>query len=45
MTVKLGREPFLGIGVETSPGIAVAASKYLPFVTCTIRGMQEPIVE
>ena len=45
MTVKLGREPFLGVGIETSAGTGVAASKYLPFVTCTIRGMQEPIVD
>ena len=45
MTVKLGREPFLGIGIESSPGNAVAADKYLPFVTCTIRGIQEPIVD
>ena len=45
MAVKLGREPFLGIGIESSEGIAVAASKYLPFVTCTVRGIQEPIVD
>lgn len=45
MSVKLGREPFVGVGIEGTPGIAVAASKYLPFVTCTIRGIQEPIVD
>ena len=45
MGIKIGREPFLGIGFESSPGNAVAASKYLPFVTCTIRGIQEPIVD
>ncbi|MCP6727528.1 MAG: phage tail tube protein [Patescibacteria group bacterium] len=45
MTVKLGREPFLGVGIESTAGTAVAASKYLPFVTCTIRGMQEPIAD
>ena len=43
MSVKLGREPFIGIGIEGTPGIAVAAAKYLPFVTCTVRGIQEPI--
>ena len=45
MSIKLGREPFIGIGIESSPGVAVAATKYLPFVTATIRGMQEPIVD
>lgn len=45
MSVKTGREPFVGVGIEGTPGSAVAASKYLPFVTCTIRGMQEPIVD
>jgi len=45
MAIKIGREPFVGVGVEGTPGLAVAASKYLPFVTCTIRGIQEPIVD
>jgi len=45
MAIKLGREPFVGIGIESTPGTAVAASKYLPFVTCTMRGIQEPIVD
>lgn len=45
MTVKIGREPYVGVGLEGTPGTAVAASKYLPFVTCTINGMQEPIVD
>lgn len=42
MSVKIGREPQLGVGIENTPGSAVVASKYLPFVTCTMRGMQEP---
>jgi len=45
MSVKIGRQAYLGIGIETSPGEAVAASKYLPFVTCTLRGIQEPITD
>jgi len=45
MSLKIGRKPFLGIGIEGTPGTAVAASKYLPFVTCTIRGIQEPLVD
>lgn len=45
MSVKLGREPTVGIGIESTPGTAVVASKYLPFVTCNIRGIQEPITD
>ena len=45
MSVKLGRESFVGVGIESSPDSAVAASKYLPFVTCTMRGVQEPLVD
>lgn len=45
MAVKLGRQPFLGIGIEDTPGSAVVAAKYLPFVTCTIRGIQEPLAD
>jgi len=43
--IKLGREPYVGIGVEGTPGTAVAAVKYLPFVTCTIKGVQTPIAD
>ena len=45
MSVKLGREAYVGVGIEGTPGTAVAATKYLPFVTCTVRGMQEPIAD
>ncbi len=45
MGVKLGREPTVGVGIESIPGTAVLATKYLPFVTCNIRGIQEPIVD
>lgn len=45
MSIKLGREPFVGIGIEGTPGSAVAAAKYLPFVTCTVRGIQEAITD
>ena len=41
MAIRQGREPFIGVGVESTAGIAVVASKYLPFVTCTLRGMHE----
>jgi len=43
MSIKIGRQPYLGVCIESTPGTAVAASKYLPFVTCTVRGMQEPL--
>jgi hypothetical protein len=45
MAVKIGRQPYVGIGIETNAGTAVPASKYLPFVTCTMRGMQEAITD
>ncbi len=45
MSVKIGRQAFVGIGIETTPGTPVTATKYLPFVTCTMRGMQEAITD
>ena len=41
MSIKAGYQPYIGIGIESTPGTAVVASKYLPHVTCTIRGIQE----
>lgn len=41
--IRQGREPYVGVGVENTAGTAVAAVKYLPFVTCTLRGMHEPM--
>lgn len=43
MSIKQGREPFVGVGIETVAGTGVIAEKYLPFVTCTLRGMHEPM--
>jgi len=43
MAIRQGREPFIGVGVENTAGTAVAVVKYLPFVTCTLRGMHEPM--
>lgn len=45
MSVKLGRQPYIGIGLETTAGTAVPATKYLPFVSCTVRGIQEPLLD
>lgn len=43
MAIRQGREPFIGVGVENTAGTAAAVAKYLPFVTCTLRGMHEPM--
>jgi len=43
MTIRQGREPYIGVGIESTAGTAVVASKYLPFVTCTLRGIHEPM--
>lgn len=45
MAIKIARESWLGIGVEDSAnlGTAVAARKYLPYLTCTLRGNQDII--
>lgn len=45
MSIKLGTTAYIGVGVENTAGTAVAASKYIPFVTCTIRGVQEPLFD
>ena len=45
MSINFGREPYIGIGIEGTPGTAVAATKYLPFTSCTIRGIQEPLTD
>jgi len=43
MTIRQGREPYIGVGIENTAGSAVVAAKYLPFVTCTLRGIHEPM--
>lgn len=43
MSIKQGREPYIGVGIEATPGTPVNASKYLPFVTCTLRGINEAL--
>lgn len=45
MSIKAGYQPFIGVGIEATPGSAVVASKYLPHVTCTIRGIQEVLFD
>ena len=41
----MGMSPFIGIGIESTPGTAVVASKYLPIVTSTVRGIQEVLFD
>lgn len=41
MSIRQGREPFVGVGLESVAGTGVIAAKYLPFVTCTLRGVHE----
>ena len=45
MSIKLGTSAYIGVGLESSAGTAVVASKYIPFVTCTIKGVQEPLFD
>ncbi len=45
MSIKLGSTPYVGIGLEGTPGTAVPAKKYLPFVTCTMKGVAEPLFD
>ena len=45
MSIQLGTTAYIGIGLENTAGTAVSASKYIPFVTCTIRGVQETLYD
>jgi len=45
MSIIPGNVAYIGIGIENTAGTAVPATKYIPFVTCTIRGMQEPLFD
>ena len=45
MSIHAGNEPYVGIGIETVAGTAVAASKYIPYLSCTIRGKLDPLFD
>lgn len=45
MSIRAGHKPYIGVGIESSAGTAVVASKYLPHVTCSIRGIQEVLFD
>lgn len=43
MALKIGRLSYLGLGIESTPGTAVAATTALPFITNTLHGKHNPI--
>lgn len=43
MSITIGRLGFLGLGIESVQGTAVAPSVYLPYTENTMRGHHEPI--
>lgn len=45
MALKIGRLGYLGIGIESTPGTAVAATTTLPFVNTKLEGKHNPITD
>lgn len=43
MSLNIGRKGWIGIGTESSPGVPVAISDYVPFTENTLKPMHEPI--
>lgn len=43
MSLNIGRKGWIGIGTESSPGVPVAISDYVPFTELTLKPMHEPI--
>lgn len=43
MATNIGRKGWLGVAVETTPGVPVAATDFLAFTANTLHGMQQPI--
>lgn len=41
MALKTGRQGYIGLGIESTPGTAVASTTTIPFITDTIRGKHE----
>ena len=42
MALKTGRQGFLGLGIESTPGTPVASTTTIPFVENSLRGKHEP---
>ena len=45
MALKIGRQGFLGLGVESTPGTAVAATTTIPWVSNTLQGKEKPLMD
>lgn len=45
MALKIGRQGYLGLGIESTPGSAVAATTTVPFTTNTLEGKHTPIAD
>lgn len=45
MALLEGRQGYIGLGIETTPGTTVAATTVLPFMTNTIMGKHEPTLD
>ena len=45
MALKEGRQGYLGLGVESTPGTAVAATTTIPFTANTLTGKHEPALD
>ena len=43
MALKQGRQGYLGLGIESTPGTPVAATTTIPWITNTIKGKHEPL--
>lgn len=43
MSLEIGRKGYIGIGLESSPGVPVAISNYVPFTENTLMAKHEPI--
>lgn len=41
MALKTGRQGFLGLGIESTPGTAVAATTAIPFMDCNLQSKHE----
>ncbi len=42
MALKIGRQGLLGLGIESTPGTAVAATTTIPFTANTVKGKHTP---
>jgi len=43
MALRIGRQGYLGLGIESTPGTAVASTTTIPFIANTLKGKHEPI--